>query len=75
MTLPFGYVAASHRPTSAATSTRRSCSIRTRAAVAIGDVVGHSLHAAIVMGKLRHSLRAYAMDGYDPAEVLVASTA
>jgi len=41
-----------------------------RTVVAIGDVVGHSLHAAIIMGKIRHALRAYAIDGYDPAEVI-----
>jgi serine phosphatase RsbU (regulator of sigma subunit) len=28
--------------------------------VAVGDVVGHSLHAATVMAELRHTLRAYA---------------
>ena len=28
--------------------------------VAIGDVQGHSLHAATVMGELRHALRAFA---------------
>jgi DNA-binding response OmpR family regulator len=38
--------------------------------VAIGDVVGHSLHAATVMGELRHALRAYAIDGYGPEEVV-----
>ena len=45
--------------------------------MAIGDVVGHSLPTpAIIMGKLRHALHAYAMDGYDPAGVpLSASTA
>jgi len=41
-----------------------------RTVVAIGDVVGHSLHAAIIMGKIRHALRAYALDGYDPADVI-----
>jgi serine phosphatase RsbU (regulator of sigma subunit)/DNA-binding response OmpR family regulator len=38
--------------------------------VAIGDVVGHSLHAATVMGELRHALRAYAIDGYGPLEIV-----
>jgi DNA-binding response OmpR family regulator len=36
----------------------------------IGDVQGHSLEAAVVMAELRYSLRAYAYDGYPPAEVL-----
>jgi DNA-binding response OmpR family regulator len=40
------------------------------ALVVIGDVQGHSLAAAVVMGELRYSLRAYAEDGYPPAEVL-----
>ncbi|GAA1818817.1 serine/threonine-protein phosphatase [Planosporangium flavigriseum] len=38
--------------------------------VAIGDVVGHSLHAATVMGELRHALRAYVIEGHGPAAVL-----
>jgi serine phosphatase RsbU (regulator of sigma subunit)/anti-sigma regulatory factor (Ser/Thr protein kinase) len=36
----------------------------------IGDVVGRGLHAADVMGQLRSALRAYALLGGDPAEVL-----
>jgi DNA-binding response OmpR family regulator len=36
----------------------------------IGDVQGHSLEAAVVMAELRYSLRAYAYDGYAPADVL-----
>jgi anti-sigma regulatory factor (Ser/Thr protein kinase)/putative methionine-R-sulfoxide reductase with GAF domain len=36
----------------------------------IGDVVGHGLRAAVVMGRLRSALRAYALDGGDPATVL-----
>ncbi|MEZ5409164.1 MAG: SpoIIE family protein phosphatase [Acidimicrobiales bacterium] len=39
-------------------------------AVAVGDVVGHSMRAATVMGELRHALRIYALDGYDPPEVI-----
>lgn len=35
-----------------------------RVLVAIGDVQGHSLRAAIVMGELRHALRAYASEGH-----------
>jgi CheY-like chemotaxis protein len=38
--------------------------------VAIGDVVGHSLHAATVMAELRHALRAYVSEGHGPAAVL-----
>jgi CheY-like chemotaxis protein len=34
--------------------------------VVIGDVQGHSLHAAIVMGELRHALRAFAVEGHAP---------
>jgi serine phosphatase RsbU (regulator of sigma subunit) len=40
------------------------------ALVVIGDVQGHSLAAAVLMGELRYSLRAYAEDGYPPDEVL-----
>ncbi|KES04071.1 phosphatase [Streptomyces toyocaensis] len=36
----------------------------------IGDVTGHGLHAAVVMGQLRTALRAYAVDGAGPAEIL-----
>jgi CheY-like chemotaxis protein len=32
--------------------------------VAIGDVQGHSLHAATVMGELRHALRAFVTEGH-----------
>lgn len=38
--------------------------------VAIGDVVGHSLHAATIMAELRHALRAYVSEGHGPAAVL-----
>jgi serine phosphatase RsbU (regulator of sigma subunit) len=38
--------------------------------VAIGDVAGHSLHAATVMGELRHAVRAYAVEGHQPGAVL-----
>ena len=34
--------------------------------VAIGDVTGHSLHAATVMAELRHAVRAYAVEGHPP---------
>jgi serine phosphatase RsbU (regulator of sigma subunit) len=36
----------------------------------MGDVVGHGLDAAIVMGRLRSALRAYALEHDSPAEVL-----
>ena len=35
-----------------------------------GDVAGHGIHAALVMGRVRSSLRSYALLGNDPAEVL-----
>ena len=38
--------------------------------IVLGDVEGHGLRAAIVMGRLRSALRAYALDHDDPAEVL-----
>lgn len=38
--------------------------------VVIGDVVGRGLVAADIMGRLRNALRAYALLGGDPAEVL-----
>ncbi len=41
-----------------------------RSVVAIGDVQGHSLEAAIVMAELRYSLRAFMHDGYTAAETL-----
>ncbi len=41
-----------------------------RIGIVIGDVVGHGLAAAVVMGRLRSALRAYALDVDEPAEVL-----
>src|SRR4051794_31001227 len=41
-----------------------------RLGVVIGDVVGKGLAAAIVMGRLRSALRAYALEFSAPAEVL-----
>jgi putative methionine-R-sulfoxide reductase with GAF domain len=41
-----------------------------RIGVVIGDVVGSGLPAAIVMGRLRSALRAYALEFDDPAKVL-----
>jgi serine phosphatase RsbU (regulator of sigma subunit) len=36
----------------------------------IGDVTGHGLHAAVVMGQLRTALRAYAVENATPGEIL-----
>ena len=41
-----------------------------RIGVAIGDVAGHGLRAAALMGQLRNSLRAYAIEGHPPAAVV-----
>jgi sigma-B regulation protein RsbU (phosphoserine phosphatase) len=41
-----------------------------RMGVVIGDVAGSGLQAAVVMGRLRSALRAYALDHPDPAVVL-----
>ncbi|UDY25086.1 PP2C family protein-serine/threonine phosphatase [Nocardioides sp. Kera G14] len=41
-----------------------------RVGLVMGDVVGHGLDSAIVMGRLRSALRAYALDHDDPSEVL-----
>lgn len=38
--------------------------------VVVGDVVGQGLRAAVVMGRLRSALRAYALECLDPADVL-----
>jgi phosphoserine phosphatase RsbU/P len=38
--------------------------------VVTGDVAGHGLHAAVVMGRVRSALRSYALLSRDPAEVL-----
>lgn len=38
--------------------------------VAIGDVAGHSIHAATIMVELRHTLRAFAIDGHGPTGIL-----
>jgi serine phosphatase RsbU (regulator of sigma subunit) len=36
----------------------------------VGDVSGHGLQSAVVMGRIRSALRAYALVSDDPAEVL-----
>jgi serine phosphatase RsbU (regulator of sigma subunit)/anti-sigma regulatory factor (Ser/Thr protein kinase) len=38
--------------------------------IAIGDVVGHGLHAAATMGQLRNATRAYALESSSPAEIV-----
>jgi len=39
-------------------------------ALVVGDVMGHGIKAASVMGQLRLAIRAYAIDGYSPSEVV-----
>jgi PAS domain S-box-containing protein len=41
-----------------------------RLGLAMGDVVGHGIGAAALMGQLRNALRAYALDGNSPAQVV-----
>lgn len=41
-----------------------------RLAVVVGDVVGHDVEAAAMMGQLRTGLRAYALEGHGPAAAL-----
>jgi PAS domain S-box-containing protein len=41
-----------------------------RVGLAMGDVVGHGLGAASLMGQLRHAARAYALEGHSPPAVL-----
>jgi sigma-B regulation protein RsbU (phosphoserine phosphatase) len=38
--------------------------------ITVGDVAGSGLRAAVVMGRIRSALRAYAMETDDPADVL-----
>ena len=42
---------------------------RDRVLVVIGDVQGHSLQAATVMGELRHALRAFVLEGHSPLAI------
>jgi len=42
-----------------------------RLVLAVGDVAGHGLPAASVMGQLRNALRAFALLGKDPGRVLL----
>ncbi|MGH2859683.1 MAG: SpoIIE family protein phosphatase, partial [Solirubrobacteraceae bacterium] len=41
-----------------------------RTAVMIGDVVGHGVRAATRMSELRNALRAFAIEGHEPAQAL-----
>ncbi len=41
-----------------------------RIGIVMGDVAGHGLPAAVIMGRLRSALRAYALEHANPAEVL-----
>ena len=41
-----------------------------RVGLVIGDVVGHNVGSASIMGQMRHLLRAYAVDRMEPADVL-----
>jgi sigma-B regulation protein RsbU (phosphoserine phosphatase) len=41
-----------------------------RVGLTMGDVMGHGLRSATVMGRLRSVLRSYALDGEDPDRVL-----
>jgi anti-sigma regulatory factor (Ser/Thr protein kinase)/putative methionine-R-sulfoxide reductase with GAF domain len=43
---------------------------RGRVGVAIGDVVGHGIAAAAMMGQLRAALHAYAAEGHEPGDAL-----
>jgi serine phosphatase RsbU (regulator of sigma subunit)/anti-sigma regulatory factor (Ser/Thr protein kinase) len=42
----------------------------TSVGVAIGDVAGHGVRAAALMGQLRTGLRAYALEGHGPGDAL-----
>jgi anti-sigma regulatory factor (Ser/Thr protein kinase)/putative methionine-R-sulfoxide reductase with GAF domain len=44
---------------------------RGRFGMAIGDVVGHGLRAAALMGQLRTALHAYALEGHSPGQTLL----
>jgi CheY-like chemotaxis protein len=41
-----------------------------RLLIAVGDVVGHSIEAATIMGEVRHALRAYAVEGHGLVQIL-----
>jgi serine phosphatase RsbU (regulator of sigma subunit) len=46
------------------------CSPDGRVAFTIGDVVGHDVTAASVMGQLRNAVRVYASEGHEPGAVV-----
>ncbi|MFD5426775.1 SpoIIE family protein phosphatase [Streptomyces sp. NPDC127084] len=46
------------------------CLPESAVALVVGDVQGHNVHAASLMGKLRTAVRAYASEGHGPAAVL-----
>lgn len=70
VTIAFRYVAASAHAQVGGDFYEAFSLDENRTAIAIGDVVGHSLQAATVMGEIRHAIRAYAIDGYDPEDVI-----
>lgn len=41
-----------------------------RLMLTVGDVAGHGLDAAVLMGEMRHAIRAAALAGHNPAKVL-----
>ena len=41
-----------------------------RVGLAVGDVVGHNVASASIMGQVRNLLRAYAVEHYEPCDVL-----
>jgi len=41
-----------------------------RVVLAIGDVAGHGVRAAVVMGQISHALRAYAREGHAPGNLM-----
>lgn len=43
-----------------------------RVALSVGDVAGHGLESALLMGQLRTAVRAYALGGMSPAETTAA---
>lgn len=43
---------------------------RSRVGLAMGDVVGHGINAASLMGQMRSALRAYALEDEEPSSVL-----
>ncbi len=54
----------------ASVDVERRSQVRSEVGIAIGDVMGHDLTAAVAMGQLRSVLRSYAWQGERPALVL-----